>query len=161
MEINKDKVVTMHYRLTNDEGVELDSSEGSDPLVFLHGHGAIIPGLESALVGKKKSDKLKVRVAAKEAYGEHDERLKIKVPMTSFANSDQVVLGAQFQADTEDGPSVVTIVGIEKDGVLIDGNHPLAGVDLNFDVQIVDVREATKDELSHGHAHGPGGHHHH
>lgn len=160
MEIAKDKVVTMHYKLTNDEGIELDSSIGSDPLVFMHGHGALIPGLEKALVGKKKNDSFKVSVDAPQAYGERDERLKVKVPMASFVDSSQVVLGAQFQADTEDGPAVVTIVEIEKDGVIIDGNHPLAGVDLNFDVQILDVRDATHEEKSHGHVHGPGGHEH-
>lgn len=160
MQIEKNTVVTMHYTLKNDDGIELDSSAGGDPLVFLHGHGSLISGLEKALVGKSKDSELKVRVVAAEAYGEHDDKLRVKVPKTSFDDASQVIVGAQFQADTEDGPTVVTIVGIEGDQVLIDGNHPLAGVDLNFDVKIIDVRAATKEEIAHGHVHGAGGHSH-
>jgi FKBP-type peptidyl-prolyl cis-trans isomerase SlyD len=160
MQIAKNTVVTMHYVLTNDDGIELDSSVGGDPLVFLHGHGSLIEGLEKSLVGKSKTDKFKVRVGAEEAYGKHDEALKVKVPKTSFDDASQVIVGAQFQAETADGPTMVTIIGIEGDSVLIDGNHPLAGVDLNFDVTIVDVRAATTEEVKHGHVHGEGGHHH-
>jgi FKBP-type peptidyl-prolyl cis-trans isomerase SlyD len=127
----------------------------------LHGAGNIIPGLEDALEGKTVGDKLNVAVVAAEAYGLRDDSLVQELPSNMFSGIDNIEVGMEFHAETEQGLQVVTVTKVEGDQVTIDGNHPLAGVDLNFDVEITEVRAATEEELNHGHAHGAGGHHHH
>ncbi|MGI9279245.1 MAG: FKBP-type peptidyl-prolyl cis-trans isomerase [Endozoicomonas sp.] len=159
MKITDKKVALIHYTLKNAGGEVLDSSEGHDPLAYLHGAGNIIAGLESALEEKAAGDKLEVSVEAAEAYGEYDESLVQPIPRTQFGEHD-VEVGMQFHADTAVGPRVVTITAIEGDEVVIDANHQLAGEDLNFSVEVVEVRDATEEELEHGHVHGPGGHEH-
>ena len=134
--------------------------------MWLSGQGQIIPGLEKALLGKGAGDKLSVDVPAKDAYGEVDEELDIKVSRSQFPKDVQKNLkeGFQFRAEhpTKAGEDVIfTIHAVEGDDVMVSGNHPLAGEALHFEVEIVDVRAATREELDHGHAHGPGGHHHH
>lgn len=160
MQIAQDAVVSIHYTLTNDKNETLDSSAGSDPLVYLHGNGNIIPGLENALAGKSTGDKLSVKVAPADAYGEFDKNLIQKVPRRAFKGISNVKTGMQFQMQTNAGPRMVTVTGVQGDMVTVDGNHPLAGQNLNFEVEVTDVREATEEELAHGHVHGPGGHHH-
>lgn len=161
MNITDNCVASFHYTLTDSTGKVLDSSEGQDPLTYLHGAGNIIPGLEKALLGKTAGDKLNVAVTAAEAYGERDDTMVQELPTSMFSGVDQIEVGMEFHAETEHGLQVVTVTAVESETVTIDGNHPLAGVDLNFDVEVTEVREASEEELSHGHAHGAGGHHHH
>lgn len=160
MNISNNCVASFHYTLTDSTGKVLDSSEGQEPLSYLHGAGNIIPGLEKALVGKTVGDKLNVSVAAAEAYGERDDSMVQQLDSSMFSGIDQIEVGMEFHAETEHGLQVVTVTNVDGDQVTIDGNHPLAGVDLNFDVEVTEVREATEEEISHGHAHGVGGHHH-
>jgi len=152
--IGDNMVVSMHYTLTDDSGNVLDSSEGSDPLSYLHGAGNIIPGLEKALVGKVADDALQVTVAPEEGYGEKVPELMQIVDRAAFQGVDDLQPGMAFEAQGQNGEAQrVVIANIEGDQVTVDANHPLAGVTLNFDVKIVGVREATQEELSHGHAH--------
>jgi FKBP-type peptidyl-prolyl cis-trans isomerase SlyD len=161
MLIGSEKVVLIHYTLTDDSGQVLDSSSGRDPLAYLHGKGNIIPGLEKALEGKQAGDKLNVAVQPAEGYGERDERLVQDVPREAFENVDEVNPGMQFQAQNEQGQArIVTVTKVADDLITIDANHPLAGANLNFDVEVTEVREPTAEELEHGHVHGPGGHNH-
>lgn len=161
MQIAEKKVVSIHYTLTDDGGKVLDSSDGGDPLAYIHGAGNIIPGLENALIGKQAGDKLNVTIPPAEAYGERNDALTQVVPVSAFEGVDKIEEGMQFHAQAENGePVTVTIAKVEGDDVTVDGNHPLAGQALTFDVEVAEVREATDEELDHGHAHGPGGHHH-
>lgn len=160
MQIANDVVVSIEYTLTDDQGTVIDSSVGGEPLTYLHGAGNIIPGLEGALEGKKVGDSFKVSVPPAEGYGEKDEGLLQVVPRGMFQGVDQVEVGMQFHAQTDHGMQVITVAGVEGDNVTVDGNHPLAGQNLNFDVKVVDVRVASSEELEHGHVHGAGGHHH-
>lgn len=161
MNISDDCVASFHYTLTDNTGKVLDSSEGQEPLSYLHGASNIIPGLEAALLGKQVGDKLTVAVNAADAYGLRSDDLVQELPSSMFSGIDKIEVGMEFHAETEHGLQVVTVTKVDGDQVTIDGNHPLAGVDLNFDVEITEVRAATEEELSHGHAHGAGGHHHH
>jgi FKBP-type peptidyl-prolyl cis-trans isomerase SlyD len=160
MQVGTDKVVTIEYTLRSDAGDVLDTSKGRGPLTYLHGAGNLIPGLESALDGKQAGDSMTVEVAPEEAYGHKDDQLVQQVPRNLFSGPEQIQPGMQFQAQTQAGPRVVTVVNIEGDTVTIDANHPLAGMPLTFDVTVVDVRDATEEEKAHGHVHGPGGHEH-
>lgn len=161
MLIGSEKVVLIHYTLTDDSGQVLDSSSGREPLAYLHGKGNIIPGLEKALEGKQAGDKVNVAVEPAEGYGERDERLVQDVPREAFENVEEVNPGMQFQAQNEQGQArIVTVTKVADDLITIDANHPLAGANLNFDVEVTEVREPTAEELEHGHVHGPGGHNH-
>lgn len=158
--IANDMVVSLHYTLTNDKGEVLDKSSDA-PLSYLHGHHNIIAGLENALLGKQAGDELTVSVAPQDAYGEYLAEAVQEVPRSNFQGVDNIQAGMQFQTQTEDGHvMLVTVKEANDDVVIVDGNHPLAGVPLTFEVKIVEVRPATQEELSHGHAHGAGGHHH-
>lgn len=159
MQIEKRKVVTIDYKLTDEEGELLDSSDDEGPLTYIHGSGSIVPGLEQALDGKVAGDAFKVSVAPAEGYGERDERLVEEVPRDRFPTGELEV-GMCFELRGDSGSMLVTVVSLGADTVKLDGNHPLAGVNLNFDVTIIDVRDATLDELRHGHVHGAGGHTH-
>jgi FKBP-type peptidyl-prolyl cis-trans isomerase SlyD len=160
MKVANQKVVKIDYTLTDPKGVVIDTSKGGEPLAYLHGYGGIIPGLESALDGKDIGDAIQVLVQPEQAYGPRSEELIQEVPRKRFPADAKVAPGMQFQAQTPEGPRIVTIVAVEGDTVKLDANHPLAGMPLNFDVKIVDVRDATAEELSHGHVHGTGGHGH-
>lgn len=160
MVVAQNKVVSIHYTLTDDAGKILDSSAGGEPLAYLHGNGNLIPGLEKALEGKGTGEKLDVRIAAEEGYGARDPALVQDVPRRAFRGIDDIKVGMQFQADSNHGPRTVTVTRIVGDMVTVDGNHPLAGEDLTFVVEITNVREASAEEIAHGHVHGPGGHHH-
>lgn len=160
MQIAQNSVVAFHYTLTNDEGEVLDSSEGREPLTYLHGAGNIIPGLEKELEGRENGEKLQVAVNPEEGYGETQPSLVQEVPRDSFQGVESIEPGMQFQAQTQGGPLMVTVTKVEGDTVVVDGNHPLAGQKLNFDVEIAEVREATSEEAEHGHVHGEGDHQH-
>lgn len=160
MHISKHKVVMMDYTLKDDEGTVIDTSQGRAPLAYIHGMGQMIPGLEEALEGHSTGENFNVRVDPDKAYGQRDENLLQAVPRELFKGVDELKPGMQFEAETQNGREVVTVVNVEDEQVVVDTNHPLAGVTLNFDVTVVDVREATEQELDHGHVHGPGGHHH-
>ncbi|MDH5632539.1 MAG: peptidylprolyl isomerase [Gammaproteobacteria bacterium] len=159
--ITKNAVVTMHYTLFNETGEQLESSKNSDPLAYLHGHGNIIPGLEKALEGKSAGDSLRVDVEPEEGYGARDEALIQEVPRSMFQGFDQQIeVGMRFQADSSHGPTLVTVTAVSEEMITVDGNNELAGEKLTFDIEILEVREASAEELDHGHVHGPGGHHH-
>ncbi|MFQ3786811.1 FKBP-type peptidyl-prolyl cis-trans isomerase [Halomonas sp. A29] len=160
MQIAQNSVVAFHYTLTNDAGEVLDSSEGRQPLTYLHGAGNIIPGLEKQLEGREAGEKLNVTVSPEEGYGEVQPQLVQEVPRDAFQGVEAVEPGMQFQAQTQGGPLMVTVTKVEGDTVTVDGNHPLAGQKLNFDVEISNVREASQEEIEHGHVHGEGGHQH-
>ncbi|MDO9215595.1 MAG: peptidylprolyl isomerase [Methylococcales bacterium] len=160
MQVADNMAVSIHYTLTNDKGEVLDSSIGDEALVYLHGEGNIISGLEQALNGKAVGDKFNVRLDAKDAYGEFmEDRIQV-ISHAMFEGVDELEVGMQFQADVSDGPGIVTITKIDADNITIDGNHPLAGEPLTFAVEVVAIRAATEEELDHGHVHGAGGHHH-
>jgi FKBP-type peptidyl-prolyl cis-trans isomerase SlyD len=159
-QVAAESVVTIHYTLTAPDGEVIDSSQGGDPLAYVHGTGSLIPGLESELEGKAKGHRFDVTVEPEEGYGERDERLVHEVTRAQLPPGVELELGLQFQAQSPEGDLVVTVVGLEGDRVTLDGNHPLAGMPLHFVGEIVDVRPATEEELQHGHVHGPGGHHH-
>lgn len=160
MQITQDAVVSIHYTLTNDKGETLDSSAGGEPLAYLHGNGNLIAGLENALNGKQAGDRLSVKIAPADGYGEYSKALIQRVPRRSFRGISDVRVGMQFQMQSDTGPRSVTVTHVAGDMVTVDGNHALAGQNLNFDVEVTEVRAATEEELSHGHVHGPGGHHH-
>lgn len=156
MTVTKDKVVSIEYTLKDSDGNVLDASNGK-PLAYLHGHGQIIPGLEKALEGKNVGDKLTVTVPAAEAYGERVNQLVQEVPRQLFQGVDNIEVGMRFEAQSDQGVHSVEVIKVEGDTITVDGNHPLADKDLTFDVEIVDVRDATAEELEHGLAHGTGG----
>jgi FKBP-type peptidyl-prolyl cis-trans isomerase SlyD len=160
MTIAQDQVVSIRYTLKNDAGDVLDSSPHAEPLVYLHGHGNLIPGLERELTGKKPCDKLQVKIVPAEGYGEYDKALVQRVPRRALKGVPDVRVGMRLQAQTEQGARAVTVTQLTGDLVTLDGNHPLAGQNLNFEVEVGAVRAATPEELAHGHAHSPGDHHH-
>ena len=160
MHIADQKVVLIDYTLRDEKGAILDSSDGRQPLAYIHGKGNIIHGLEAHLNGKTAGDTLNVSIPPAEGYGEYDQSQVLQVPRSRFEGVNELEIGMQFTASTPEGNQVVTITNIENDTVTVDGNHPLAGMTLNFDVKVVEVRDATADELSHGHVHGAGEHHH-
>jgi FKBP-type peptidyl-prolyl cis-trans isomerase SlyD len=160
MQIAENTVASFHYTLTNDAGEVLDSSRGREPLLYLHGAGNIVPGLEQAMEGRGPGDTFKVDVAPEQGYGKRHDGLIQKVPREAFQGVDQLEVGMQFQASGPQGAMSVTITAIEGDQVTVDGNHPLAGETLHFDIEVADVREASAEEMAHGHVHGEGGHQH-
>ena len=160
MPIAKDSVVSIHYTLKDDAGKVIDSSASGDPLTYLQGHGNLVAGLERELEGKSVGDKLAVKLAPADGYGEYDKSLIQKVPRRSLKGISNIKVGLRLHAQTEQGPRAVTVTHVAGDMITLDGNHPLAGQSLNFDVEVTDVRAATEEELSHGHVHGAGGHHH-
>ncbi|MGC6456705.1 MAG: FKBP-type peptidyl-prolyl cis-trans isomerase [Coraliomargaritaceae bacterium] len=153
MLISEDTVVSMDYTLKDDSGEVIDQSQPGQPLVYLHGHKNIIPGLESQLEGKTTGDAVEVRVAPMDGYGEVNPQLEQVVPRERFEGVHELSVGMQFQASTEQGPVSVRVTKVEGDSVTVDGNHPLAGQHLNFSVTIQNVREATQTEKDHGHVH--------
>lgn len=160
MNVARDTVVTIHYTLRNGSGEVLDSSAGGEPLAYMHGGSNIVAGLEEALDGRPVGDRFSVAVPAAKAYGEHDPGLVQQVPRRAFQAAGEVRKGVRFTAQTERGPRQVVVTHLAGDMVTVDGNHPLAGQALSFDVEIADVRDASAEEIAHGHVHGEGGHHH-
>jgi FKBP-type peptidyl-prolyl cis-trans isomerase SlyD len=160
VEITADRVVLIHYTLKDDAGAVIDSSSGADPLAYIQGHGSLVAGLEKALEGKKDGDTVAVSVSPADGYGKYDAALIQRVPKRSLQGSGEIKKGMQFQGQTPDGMRLFTVTAVVGDMITLDGNHPLADKTLHFDVDIVSVREATAEELEHGHVHGAGGHHH-
>ena len=163
MQIAEKCVVSIQYKLSDDEGEVLDSSEDGEPLVYLHGADNIIPGLEKELTGKQVGDSLKVTIQPEEGYGAVNEEMIQTVERSAFEGVDKIEPGMRFEAASEEEgeTQLIVVVEVTDDEVTVDGNHPLAGEVLHFEVTVDEVREATEEELTHGHAHGPGGHHHH
>lgn len=164
MKIEKDRIVRFHYTVSEQAahaaGAEpLESSKEREPLAILMGHGNIIPGLENALEGREAGESFGVDVAAADAYGELREGLSQRIPKKHFGEQ-RLSPGMQVVLNTNFGPRAVTIQKVGMSVVDVDLNHPMAGKDLHFDVEVVDVREASAEELEHGHVHGEGGHQH-
>ncbi len=163
--IKAGSVVDLKYTLKNSQGEVLDEAgveSSPEPFSYLHGAEQIVPGLENALEGLKVGDKKKVTVSPEEGYGIRSEDLQMTVKRTQFPQEMELTPGMTFEADTGNGDGMsFVVVGVEGDQVQLDGNHPLAGETLHFDVEVLKVREATEEEQEHGHAHGGDGHHHH
>lgn len=160
MKVAKDLVVSLAYQVRTEDGVLVDESPVSAPLDYLHGHGSLISGLENALENHVAGDKFDVHIPANDAYGQYDDNLVQRVPKDVFMGVDELQVGMRFLAETDQGPVPVEITEVEDDHVVVDGNHMLAGQNLNFNVEVVAIREATPEELAHGHVHGADGHHH-
>ena len=153
MKITKNSVVSFEYTLKNSKDEIIDSSEGQEPLEYIQGMGHIIPGLESEMEGKGADDAFDITIAPKDAYGERNDEMVQVVPKDHFDNANEIQPGMQFEVDTEDGPLILTVLDVKDEGFVLDGNHPLAGETLHFDVKIISVREATEEELEHDHVH--------
>lgn len=160
MQIAENSVVAFHYTLTDDHGKVIDSSEGREPLTYLHGSGQIVPGLEREMAAHRAGDVFKVTVSPEEGYGVHHAELMQEVPKSAFQGVEDIQPGMQFQGRGPQGEINVTVARVEGETVFIDGNHPLAGQNLHFAIEVAEVRAASEEELAHGHVHGAGGHHH-
>lgn len=160
MQIAERTVASFHYTLTNDAGQVIDSSADRSPLTYLHGAGNIVPGLEKEMAGRSAGDSFNVVVAPEEGYGMPNPMMVQVVPREAFQGVETLEVGMEFQAQTPQGPMSVSIAKIEGEEVTVDGNHPLAGQTLHFAIEVTDVRDASLEELTHGHVHGPGGHQH-
>lgn len=160
MKIESETVVSFHYTLRDENGKELETSRGSEPSVYLHGANNIIRGLEAAMAGRESGDVFTVSLAPQEAYGVRNPDKMQRVPVKHLAFRGKLEAGKVVQLNTAEGMRAVTVVKAGRHSADIDANHPLAGQTLTFDVEIVDLRPATPEEIAHGHAHGPGGHHH-
>jgi len=161
MTIAQHKVVTIHYRVSDSDSDELiDSSENGEPMTYLHGAQNIIPGLEQALEGKSQGDELEVTIPPAEAYGERSDDRVQQVPREAFQDMDRVEPGMAVTAQTGQGQIDLVVTAVEDDMVTVDANHPLAGKSLKFNVTVEQVRDASEEEIAHGHVHGPSGHHH-
>ncbi|HET6603192.1 MAG TPA: peptidylprolyl isomerase [Xanthomonadaceae bacterium] len=158
MQISEHTVASFHYTLTDAAGDVLDSSHGREPLAYLHGGGNIVPGLEKALAGRMAGEQFNVEVAPEDGYGQRHDGLVQEVPKSAFGGVAEVEAGMHFQAQTPAGVHNVVVTGVGEDTVTVDGNHPLAGQTLHFDIEVTHVRQATAEEITHGHAHGAGGH---
>jgi len=156
VKISDKKVGIIHYTLKNNNGDTLDSSEGKPPLAYIQGMKNLIPGMEKALEGKIAGDQFNIVIPPADAYGLRNEELVSEVPLTNFPEKSEVKVGVQFQTETDDGPKIAQIIKIDNETATVDLNHPLANQTLHFKVEIIEVRDATDDELSHGHVHGEG-----
>jgi FKBP-type peptidyl-prolyl cis-trans isomerase SlyD len=157
MKIADNKVVVLHYAVSDSEDTLIDSSYDHSPLAVIQGSHYLIPGLESALVGHEAGDKFEVEVSADNAYGQREDGFVQTVPKNMFAGIEDLAVGSQLRATTDDGEQTVIVIDVQEDEITVDGNHPLAGIDLKFDVEVLEVRDATEEELAHGHVHGEGG----
>lgn len=157
MTISEKKVGIIHYTLKDSQGIVIDSSEGKSPLSYIHGMKNLIPGMENALEGKKAGDKFEAVIPPEEGYGEMKEELVNQVPLANFPEKDKVAIGVQFQANTPEGQRIATVVKVEGETVTVDFNHQLAGETLHFAIEVVEVRDATEEEIAHGHVHAEGG----
>ncbi len=159
MPITKNSVVAFAYTLTDDDGEIIDSADTQEPLVYLHGYGQLIAGMENALAGREAGDRFSIVLPPEEAYGVYDENLAGAVPRSAFEGADEVAVGMQFQMEFPGGLRVVTVSAVDAQHVTVDGNHPLAGETLHFDIEVVSIRPASRDEIEHRHAHPAGGAH--
>ncbi|EGU61013.1 FKBP-type peptidyl-prolyl cis-trans isomerase 2 [Vibrio nigripulchritudo ATCC 27043] len=157
MKIEKNVVVSLAYQVKTEDGVVVDQSTAEAPLDYLHGHNNLITGLEKELDGKAVGEKFTATVAPEDAYGEHNDALVQRVPANVFQGVDEIEVGMRFMADTDQGPIPVEVTEVDGDEVVVDGNHMLAGQTLTFDVEVISTREATAEEIEHGHIHQEGG----
>ena len=157
MKISENKVVVLHYAVSDSDATLIDSSYDHSPLSIIHGTGYLIPGLEDALTDHITGDKFEVAVSAENAYGDRHDEFVQTVPKSMFESVEDLEVGSQLRATTDDGEQTVIVIVVTDEEITVDGNHPLAGIDLKFDVEILEVRDATEDELQHGHVHGEGG----
>ncbi len=153
MIIEKDKAVSIHYVLINEDGEELDSTQYQEPMVYLHGANNILPKLESMLEGKTIKARVRAKILPEDGYGKYNDELVQSIPLSDFPNADMVKVGTQFELDTPQGPTVATITKVENGEFTVDMNHPLAGQILNFDIEVADIRDATAKEIEEGHIH--------
>lgn len=161
MTIDQHKVVTIHYKVVDaDSGELIDSSENGQPMTYLHGAQNIVPGLEKALEGKSVGDEVAVTVKPADAYGERSEEGIQQVPIEVFEDMEKIEPGMIVMVETEDGPLNLVVTEVDETTVTVDANHPMAGKSLTFSVKIKEVRDASEEEVAHGHVHGPEGHHH-
>ncbi len=160
MIVEKDKAVSFHYTLKNAAGEEMESSRERDPMSYLHGANNIIAGLEKAMEGRAPGDKFSVTIEPEDAYGVRNEKNVQRVPLKRLKGIGKISVGQILNLKTNNGQVQVTVLKVGRFNVDVDGNHPLAGVQLTFDVEITDIRDASEEETSHGHVHGPGGHQH-
>jgi len=160
MQVELDRVVSFHYRLHDAEGTELGDSHEADPVTYLHGHGGLVPGLEQALAGKEAGDQVTAVVPPEQGYGLRRDIAPKRYPIKRLLIRSKPRPGMVVAVQAEDGTRQVTVIKVGKFNVDVDPNHPLAGKTLHFDVELIEVREASAEELAHGHAHGPGGHPH-
>ena len=160
MLIEKNKVVLMHYTLTDNKGEVIGSTEGDVPLAYIQGKGNIIPNLEVEMEGKKAKDKFKVNLSAEKAYGKQNPELIHVVDKSVFQGDEEITIGLKVNVQTSNGDSIAIVTAFDDKTITLDLNHPLADKDLIFDVEVVEVRDATETEIEHGHVHGSGGHHH-
>lgn len=152
--VTKDTVVSIHYTVKDASGKKIESSKGEEPLTYLHGHDQIISGLEKALKGKATGDKLNIKITPEEGYGAYNDSMVTTLKKAQFRDQKELKVGSIFQfSDPEGNPVVVRVKEIKGDSIIVDGNHPFAGLTLDFSVEVVDIRPATKEELAHGHAH--------
>lgn len=162
MHVSKNTVVSFHYTLADEAGNIVENSRDSDqPNVYLHGAGNILPGLESAIEGKQVGDAVSATLAAQDAFGLHKDNNQQRVPLKYLKHEGKLKIGQQVRLQTEHGTHVGTVIKVGKFNADVDMNHPLAGQTVTFNVDVIEIREATAEEQTHGHAHGPGGHHHH
>jgi len=160
MKIDRNTVVTFHYTLRKTSGDELETSRTGEPSAYLHGAANILPGLERAMVGQSAGDVFTVELAAADAYGERDPKRQQRVPVKHLLFKGRLQPGMLVQINTEKGRRAATVIKAGKFSADLDTNHPLAGQDLVFDIEILDVRAASREEIAHRHVHGPGGHQH-
>ena len=160
MQISEQKVVLLNYEVVDDQGQLIDRSEEGGPLAYIHGTGQLIPGLETALEGRGQGDKIEVDVPPDQGYGERSDEGVQTVSRNQFDDDIEIEVGMQFEAQDDEGHQIVTVVAVDGESITLDTNHPLAGKTLHFAVEVLEVRDATAEELDHGHVHGPGGHHH-
>lgn len=162
MNIENDKVVSFSYQLLDVDGNVLEACDADHPELYLHGHNNTMPAIEAALLGKQAGDSISVTLAPAEGYGERDESRIARVPIKHLINPPKKLRpGALVNINTEGGATPATVLKVGKFNVDLDINHPLAGQTVTFNINIIDVRDASEEEVAHGHAHGPGGHHHH
>lgn len=157
MKITDNKVVVLHYAVSDSEDTLIDSSYDHEPLAVIQGSHYLIPGLEDELIGHEAGDKFEVSVSAENAYGQREDGFVQTVPKEMFAGIEDLEVGSQLRATTDEGEQTVIVIDVTEDEITVDGNHPLAGIDLKFDVEILEVRDATEEELAHGHVHAEGG----
>jgi len=160
MKIADDKVVGIHYTLKDTDGVTIDSSAGRDPLYYLHGYGQLVPGLEDELEDKDLNEKFNLKVKPEDAYGEYNKELVYVLDKSKFPDPTKVEIGMTFTSKTSEGEFNLNVIALEGDNVTLDANHPLAGRELDFDVEVVEIRDATKEEIEHEHVHDANGHQH-
>jgi len=160
MKISNNSVASFHYTLKNDAGEILDSSSGQEPMSYLQGASNIVPGLENEMEGKSVGDSFSIVISPAKGYGEVNENLLQELPKSMFAGVDNIEPGMEFQAQTEHGQQIIAVTKVEGDTITVDGNHPLAGENLHFEIEVTDIREASQEELNQGHVNGPSGDNH-